>query len=220
MGKEYEIGVEVTVPADPEQVWAAVATGPGLSSWYIGRTDIDDSTVRTAFGSGTMPPAEITTADEPGHFAFRTATAPDGRFQAFEFLVEGRDRSATVLRAVSSGFLPGDDWADEYEAMSHGLSLFFATLVEHLRHFAGRTGTPDTTFGPPIDDWPGAWNDLHDTLGLSATPKPGDVTGDGGTVYFAGPHALALRTPEGLFRYIRGFHGSMVAAHVIFPPAP
>jgi hypothetical protein len=219
MGKEYEIGIEVTVAAGPEQVWEAVATGPGVSSWYIGRTEIDGSTVRTAFGDANMPASAITAADEPEHFAFRTPAAADGRFQAFEFLVEGRDRSATVLRAVSSGFLPGEDWADEYEAMSYGLSLFFATLVEHLGHFAGRAGTPVTAFGPPVDDWATAWEALHRALGLSASPKAGDITRDGGEVFFTNPHSLAIRTPEGLLRYIRGFHGSMVAAHVIFPPA-
>ncbi|MBL7257769.1 SRPBCC family protein [Paractinoplanes lichenicola] len=218
MGKDYEVGFEATVPADPDQVWAAITTGTGVSSWYIGRTDITGSTVRTAFGEAQFPPSTVT-ADTPGRFAHRTGTAPDGRFQAFEFLVEGRDHSATVLRAATSGFLPGDDWADEFEAMGHGLTLFYATLVQYLTHFTGRPGTPITAFGPPVGDWPAAWDALHDALGLSASPKPGDRTRDGGEVFHVNPHTLGFRTPEGLFRYIRGFHGSMVAAHIVFPPA-
>jgi uncharacterized protein YndB with AHSA1/START domain len=219
MGKEYEAHIEVTVPAAPGQVWEAIATGPGVSSWYIGRTEIDESTVRTVFGGGAMPASDITAADEPERFAFRTPTADDGRFQAFEFLVEGREQSGTVLRVAAAGFLPGDDWADEYEAMSYGLELFFATLVQYLNHFPGRAGTPVTVFGPPVDDWTAAWDTLHDTLGLSPSPKPGDIATDGSEVFFANPHTLALRTREGLFRYIRGLNGTMIAAHVIFPPA-
>ncbi|MBM2616092.1 SRPBCC domain-containing protein [Actinoplanes sp. LDG1-06] len=219
MGKEYEVGIETTVPADPEQVWEAITTSAGVSSWYIGRTQVDGSMVRTAFGEIEFPPSTVTAAEPPGHFAYRTETAPDGRFQAFEFLVEGRDRSATVLRVATSGFLPGDDWADEYEAMSHGLELFYATLIEYLGHFAGRSGSSVTAFGPPIGDWSAAWEKLTSALGLSASPKPGDTTGDGGEVFHVSPHTLAFHTEEGLFRYIRGFHGAMVAAHVIFPPA-
>ena len=219
MGKEYEVAIEATVRADPEQVWEAIATSAGVSSWYIGRTEIDGATVRTVFGEAALPSSSVTSDERPGHFAHRTETTPDGRFQAFEFLVEGRDRSATVLRAVASGFLPGDDWADEYEAMGYGLDLFFATLVDCLEYFAGRAGAPVTVFGPPIDDWPAAWARLHDSLGLGATPQPGDLTKDDGQVYFTNPHNLAIRTPDGLHRYIRGFQGGMVVAHVIFPPA-
>ncbi|GID27987.1 SRPBCC family protein [Paractinoplanes brasiliensis] len=219
MGKDYEVHLEATVPADPEQVWDAITTSTGVSSWYIGRTEITGSTVRTAFGPAQFPPSTVTADDRPHHFTHRTETAPDGRFQAFEFLIEGNDHSATVLRAATSGFLPGDDWADEFEAMGHGLTLFHATLVAYLTHFTGRTGTPVTAFGPPIHNWPSAWEKLHHTLGLSRNPEPGDTTHDGGDVYHVNPHTLGLRTPEGLFRYIRGFHGSMVAAHVVFPPA-
>ena len=217
MGKEYEVRHDTTVDATPEQVWDAVATGPGISSWYIGRTDIDGSTVRTAFGDIPMPRTTITSND-PHHFAHRTATAPDGRFQAFDFLIEGRAHAATTLRAVTSGFLPGDDWTDEYEAMRHGTDLFLASLAEHLRHFAGRTATPVTVFGPPVTDWPAAWAALHDTLGLPPAPRPGDRTRDGAHVYHTNPHTLGLRTTGGLHRYLRGFHGTMVAAHTCLDP--
>jgi uncharacterized protein YndB with AHSA1/START domain len=219
MGKDFETHLDATVPASPEQVWDAIATGPGISSWFVGRTEIDGATVRTSFGDDWIPAGTVTTDDRPHHFAYHTDTAPDGRFIAYEYLVEGRDRSATVLRTVTSGFLPGDDWTDEYEAMQYGTELFFATLVEHLRHFPGRTATPVTAFGPPITDWPAAWHTLSDALGLDRDPRPGDATADGGTVYFTNPHTLGIRTPQGLYRYLRGMHGAMVAGHAILDPA-
>jgi uncharacterized protein YndB with AHSA1/START domain len=209
MGKDYDIHLSATVDATPDQIWDAIATGPGISSWFVGRTDIDGDTVRTAFGDGWMPTATITAHDPPHHFAHRSATAPDGRFHAVEHLIEGRDQSGTVLRAVTNGFLPGDDWADEYEAMQYGTQLFFATLVEHLRHFPGQTTTPVTAFGPPVTDWPTTWQRLHTALGLT----DGDDR-----VYFTNPHTLALRTDRGLYRYLRGFHGALVAAHCLTTP--
>ncbi len=32
------IEVEVEVPGTPEEVWAAVATGPGIGSWFVPST--------------------------------------------------------------------------------------------------------------------------------------------------------------------------------------
>jgi hypothetical protein len=119
---------------------------------------------------------------------------------------------------VTSGFLPGDDWADEYEAMRYGTHLFFATLVEQLNRFPGRHATPVTAFGPPVTDWPATWAALHKALGLGPQPQPGDPVPGGGHVYFVNPHTLGLSTPDGLYRYIRGFHGSMVAAHALITP--
>ncbi len=147
-GREFEGVDEITVPATPEQVWDAVATGPGIDSWFMGRNEVEAGTaVRMAFGGYT--PEHAITAWEPGErLAYGSSPAPDGRFIAYEFLIEGRDRSSTVLRMVTSGFLPGDDWADEFEAMQHGGQLFFRTLVEYLTHFPGRTATPVTVFGP------------------------------------------------------------------------
>jgi hypothetical protein len=216
MSKDYETHQQATVDATPEQIWDAIATGPGISSWYIGRTTLDHDQVDTVFGDIRMPTATITTHTPPHHFAYRTPTTADGRFAAHEYLIEGQDHAATVLRSVTSGFLPGDDWAAEYEAMQYGHQLFFHTLVQHLQHFPGRTATPVTAFGPPITDWPAAWTTLHKALGLTPDPRPGDRTADGGEVYFTNPHTLGIRTPDALHRYIRGFHGPMCAAHEIF----
>jgi len=223
MGKDYEIRQEAQVDATPEQVWHAIATGPGISSWFVGRTEVAGSTVRTSFGDDWIPAGTVTAA-EPGHrFAYRSDTADDGRFLANEYLIEGRDRATTVLRAVASGFLPGDDWADEYEAMQFGTQLFFRTLVEYLQHFPGRAATPLTLFSPPVPDWPATWQRLHAELGLDSEPRAGDAVKSDliadGVVYFTNPHTVGVRTADGLYRFIRGLHGGMVLSHSLFGPA-
>jgi uncharacterized protein YndB with AHSA1/START domain len=223
MGKEFESHLDASVPATPEQVWDAVATGPGISSWFVGRTEVDGATVRTSFGDGWIPAGTVTAADEPHRFAYRIGPGTDGRFVAYEYLVEGRAGAATVLRTVTSGFLPGDDWADEFEAMRYGTELFFHTLTEHLRHFAGRHATPATTFGPPVTDWPATWQRLHAALGLGPAPRPGDPVHAelirDGVVSFVNPHALAVRAPHAIYRFLRGFHGSLVVSHALYSPA-
>jgi hypothetical protein len=166
----------------------------------------------------------VTAWDPPHRFAYRTSTAADGRYVAFEFLIEGRAGGRTVLRVVTSGFLPGDDWEAEYEAMTKGGELYFRTLVEYLNHFAGRVATPITAFGPPVGDWERAWAALRGALGLTAPVAEGDpvrFTPDGlarieGVVYFVNPDALGVRTPDALYRFLRGFYGSMIVGHHLF----
>jgi uncharacterized protein YndB with AHSA1/START domain len=208
VGKEFETRLDAEVPATPEQVWDAIATGPGISSWFVGRTEVDGATVRTSFGDGLIPPGAVTVAEEPARFAYGSPEAPDGRFVAYEYLIEARDNAATVLRTVTSGFLPGDDWAAEYEAMQYGTALYFATLVEYLRFFPGRPADVVTVIGPPVDDWDAAWTRLRAGLDID------------GTVYFENPHTLGIRTGGAFFRFIRGLHGGWVASHVLFTPDP
>jgi len=225
MGREFNQTDRVEVPADPEDVWQAIATGPGIDSWFMGSNDVDEAhgTVRQSFG-GFQPTYRISEWEPMRRLAYGNDPAPDGRFVAYEFLIEGRDRSSTVLRMATSGFLPGDDWADEFEAMRFGTEMFFSTLLECLRHFPGRTALPLTVFGPQVTDWPATWQSLRDTLGLPGEVGAGDrvrftsPTGQtvNGEVYFVNKQTLGLRTREALYRFMQGFGGSIIACHSMF----
>jgi uncharacterized protein YndB with AHSA1/START domain len=228
MGHEFEITQRIEVEATPEQVWNAIATGEGVDCWFIGRNRIepgDGGEVRTDFGELAMR-SQVTAWQPPERFAHRSPTGDDGRFIAYEFLVEGRAGSGAVVRLVTSGFLPGDDWHDEYEAMSRGLDTFVRTLAEYLTHFYARPATPVTAFGPPASDWPRAWRTLRQALGLGEHVRPGDpirwtppdAAAVDGTVYLTNPHALGIRTADALYRFLRGFGGQMIASHHLFTP--
>ncbi|MGZ3141244.1 hypothetical protein ACVDFE_04405 [Lentzea chajnantorensis] len=41
MTREFEISKEVEVGGTPEQVWDAIATGPGIDSWFMGPHTVD-----------------------------------------------------------------------------------------------------------------------------------------------------------------------------------
>ncbi|MFE2752675.1 SRPBCC domain-containing protein [Actinosynnema sp. NPDC059335] len=203
----------------PEQVWEAIATGPGIDSWFMGSNEVEPGeVVRQAFGD--YRPAHSITAWEPGkRLAYGGDEEPDGRFVAYEFLIEGRDRGSTVLRMVASGFLPGDDWEDEFEAMLAGGEMFWQTLVTYLRHFAGRTARPVTAFGPPVADWPATWAKLGRKLGLDRAPRTGDevaLDGEPGVVYFANAQTAGIRTDRALYRFFQGIAGFPTAMHHVF----
>ena len=226
MGRPFEQHKQAEVPATPDEVWAAIASGPGINSWFMGRTEVQpgaSGTVRTIIGQ-YAPELDVTAWDPARRFAYRSGEAPDGRFIAYEFLIEGRAGASTVLRTVTSGFLPGDDWADEFEAMTLGGELYFRTLVEYLTYFAGRFAEPVTAFGPPGTTWTSDRARLGRALGLPGGAAPGDragVTADGigsvdGVVYFTNAHAIGVRTPDALYRFMRGFAKPTLAAHHLF----
>jgi uncharacterized protein YndB with AHSA1/START domain len=224
MGKDFTFDETIEVPATPEQVWDAIATGPGIDSWFMGRNEVDAGTaVRQGFGE-YQPDMPVTTWDPPNRLRYTTPTAPDGRFVAFEFLVQGRGVASTVLRVVNTGFLPGDDWADEFEAMTMGSRLFWTTLGTYLTHFAGRFGTPLTVFGPAVDDWTQAWETLGKAMNLAGRPATGDhvtfdVDGIGhvdGEVYLVNDHIIGVRAADAFYRFLKGFHGPLIGSHICF----
>ncbi|WP_214414070.1 SRPBCC family protein [Sphaerisporangium fuscum] len=228
MAHEFELRKQVTLEATPEQVWEAIATGPGLDSWFMGRNEIEPGvggTTRQYFGD--FPVEATVTAWEPAErFAFRGAEGPDGTFMAFEFLVEGRDQGSTVLRLVQSGVL-GDDWEAEYDALRRGWDLYLHTLGQYLAHFPGRhakvvfAARPDAGGGEP------AWDVLSRGLGLTGPVERGDrvrLTPEGldpidGVADYVAPGFLGVRTGDALYRFILGMGDTLVAGHHIFAGA-
>lgn len=211
VGHEFdEAGDELVVPATPEEVWDAIATGPGLDAWFMGRNQVTPGErIHTELG-GFVQDFTITAWQPPERLAFRTPTGEDGSFLALEWLVEGRDGGATVIRTVAHGFIGKDDWADEYEAMTAGGAMYTHTLGEYLTHFRGRRAHPAFTRAPQPGGRTALWATLRAELGLTGTPAVGDVvdlTRAGvpgvrdGVVDYVTPAFLGLRTAGGLHRF-------------------
>ncbi len=232
MPRAWEDRKDVALDASVEQVWEAVATGPGLDSWYMGHSQIEPGvggTVRTEIGGGALE-STVTHWEPPHRFAYRGHASEDGRFLAFEFQIEGQAGGRTLLRLVSSGFLPGDDWEAEYDAMTKGGALYVRTLIAYLTYFRGRTAWPISAYGPPVADWERARQVLTAALGLTVgvaegdpvhcTPAAGLPPIDGVVDYVSADH-LGVRTADALYRFLRGFYGSgVVVAHHMFSARP
>jgi uncharacterized protein YndB with AHSA1/START domain len=225
MGHAFEEHGELEVPASPAEVWTAIATGPGLDAWFMGRNEVRPGaggSIRTDLGDYAQ---EFTvTAWEPERrLGFRTPTGGDGSFLALEWLVEGRDGAATVVRTVASGFIGKDDWEDEYEAMTAGGAVYTHTLVQYLTHFAGRTARPRFVRLPSPGGRDALWSALRAELGFTGTPAVGDVLDlrrlgvpgvTTGVVDYVSPRFLGLRTPGGLHRFFGDEHAC--ADHRLF----
>ena len=226
MPHEFEIRDEITVDATPEQVWEAIATGPGIDAWFMGRNQVEPhqgGTVRMTLG-GYAEEATVTAWEPPRRFAYRSAEGEDGAFMAFEYLIEGRQGGGTVVRLVQSGVLGGDDWQAEYDALRKGWPMYLRTLAQYLAHFPGRTATPISAQGPQQADQDHVWEALKRGLGLTGTVTEGDqvrFTLDGATEHqgvvdsVLYPSFLGVRTSDGLYRFV-GRGGAVGVGHHVF----
>jgi len=226
MGKAWEGRDEADLKATPEQVWQAIATGPGIDSWYMGRSTVEPwlgGAISTDVGPFVMQ--SKVTAWEPGkRLAHRSDETADGRFIAFEYLIEAQEHGSTVLRLVANGFLPGDDWDAEYEAMLRGGQMYFGTLVACLTHFTGRTATPIGAAGPSQLSWTDSLAKLCHAMGLAGEPSvgdrvrftPADLPVIDGVVDFVNADAIGVRPADALYRFVRSLFGPVLAQHHLF----
>lgn len=241
MSTQRRLELEVALDATPDQVWEAIATGPGISSWFV-PTQVEPregGTLKQDFGSGFAVEGQVR-AWQPGRrFAYgRYEPAegspeqpqPEGPDYAFEFLVEGRAGGGTVLRFVQSGFVDADGWEAEYDSFEHGWRLFFANLAAYLAHFAGRPVRNVMMMAFTPLEPPQAWAIFHRALGLSSRPRegervtlrPGGMAPVAGIVDVESPRFLGVRTADALYRFgAEGAAGCGVSAyHYFFGDGP
>ncbi len=198
------IVADIEVVGTPEEVWAAIATGPGISAWYVPH-EIEECTGGTmfaSFGPGMDVVGRVAAWEPPNRVVFDAGEGADGL--AFEWMVEAHAGGTCVVRLVNSGFGSGQEWDDQYDAMAEGWRLFMFNLQLHLEHFCGRAATaalPMATWDVPRT---AAWDVLTQRLGIDARPSVGDTVDirlpDGlgltGTVADAGEHSISLVLAE------------------------
>ena len=175
MAHEFEIARDIEVDASPEQVWEAIATGPGWDSWFMGRNEIEPregGAVRWSIGGFTAE-STVTAWDPPRRFVSTGTEGPDGSMHRFDYRIDEREGGGSTIRYVHSGML-GGDWEAEYEAMSEGDPMYLAKLAEYVTYFSGRFATPIDTHGPNVPDRERALETFRRALGLPGSVAEGD----------------------------------------------
>jgi uncharacterized protein YndB with AHSA1/START domain len=224
MAHPFEINLDTTVPATPEEVWDAVTRGPQIDSWFMGRNEVEP---RQGGASRMEHPgftieSTVTAWQPPTRFELRTPEDPDGGFHVFEYRIEAAGPGARV-HWNHSGALTGDAWEAEYTAMGEGDPMYFRKLAEYLTYFRGRVATPIDAFGPNQGSSLTAASFLE-ALGLDAMPSADERVAlplDGldpidGVVDEASRSFLGVRTDEAMYRFIAGFEGTPMVGHHVF----
>lgn len=172
-GKRW-VEMEVEVPGTPEEVWEAIATGEGVSSWFV-RTAFSPAEGRPTqltsdFGPGMEGVAQITQWDPPHAFAAESKDLGDtGPMVATEWTVEAREGGMCVVRLVHSLFADGDQWDNQLESWEQGWPWFFQILRLYLGHFRGQPCASFRLMGVGPEPASATWEKLCDELGLRDT---------------------------------------------------
>lgn len=182
------IDIEIEVPGTPEQVWDAIATGPGVTSW-MHPTEIEPRAGgRYAYdmGGGMNDSGTVTDWSSPRRFATEGVEwtphqdAPAAKL-ATEWLVEARDGGSCVVRLVMSGFGMGEAWDNEIQGMSDGMRASLRSLRVYLTHFAGQYGTWMNASGHAEGDSEHAWQAFLWAVGVTDVSVGATTTTGNGT---------------------------------------
>jgi uncharacterized protein YndB with AHSA1/START domain len=203
------IDVQVEVSGTPEQVWEAIATGPGLTAWFVPAEVEEREGGRVAFdfGSGIQGSGVVTAWEPPNRFAYEERDwSPGAPPLATEFLVETRAGGTCVVRVVSSLFTDSADWDDHLEQMQDGWTLYFRNLQLYVTQFPGERCATILVSGsasPPQDE---AWTAMAQALGIAEASEGERVSTAPGAPAFAGAvewvgrtvphHGVMLRSDE------------------------
>jgi uncharacterized protein YndB with AHSA1/START domain len=165
------VQAEAEVPGTPEEVWRAIATGPGISSWFV-PTEVEERSggaVTSNFGPGMGSVSEITEWDPPRRFAAdsRDDMGPDDPTVATEWIVEARDGGTCTVRVVHRWFTEKDDWDEQFTGTVYGWLAFFRILRLYLTHFRDQPGAVAQIMGVAAGETrEAAWAKLTGSLGI------------------------------------------------------
>jgi uncharacterized protein YndB with AHSA1/START domain len=166
------IQVEVEVPGTPEEVWQAIATGPGISAWFVPAKVEEEGgkpvAVTLTFGPGMESRSVVTAWDPPRLFAREAdGWAPGSPPIATELSVEARAGGLCLVRVVNSLFASTDDWDKQLEGAESGWPGIFRVLRIYLTHFRGLRSAMLQVMAPVAGTKVEAWAALSAALGLA-----------------------------------------------------
>jgi uncharacterized protein YndB with AHSA1/START domain len=199
----YRLEFSVEVPGTPEQVWQAIATAQGMSSWFL-PTELEErqgGSLHFTMGEDMGSDGEVTGWDPPRRLVYEEdwATLMGKDPEALspltsEFLVEARSGGTCVVRVTSSGFGTGADWESEWwETLGPGWMPFFDNLRLYLSHFPGQEATLMETTATHAGDAGALWSTLRDALGLGEAGTTVEARGLTGTVERVGELQALVR---------------------------
>jgi len=178
------IAVETEVPGTPEEVWQAIATGPGLTAWFV-PSQVDgrkQGSMVMNFGPGMESTAEIQEWDPPRRFTAenKAGMGPGSPAMATEWTVEAKGGGTCRVRVVHSWFASTDEWDRQFEDVEKGWPAFFRILERYLAHFRGQqcTQVQLMAFAPGPKEK--AWSELTRSLGLAGAKVGQSVKASGG----------------------------------------
>jgi uncharacterized protein YndB with AHSA1/START domain len=130
--------IEIEVPGTPEEVWQAIATGPGITSWFV-PTELEErvgGSVLFHLDEEVQSAGTVTAWSPPHRLVYEEPDwNPPAPPLATEHVVEASSGAMCRVRIVSSLFTGSDEWDDQLETMDTGWRPFFDILRLVLTHY-------------------------------------------------------------------------------------
>ena len=188
-GHRY-VEAQAEVPGTPEEVWRAIATGPGISSWFVpSRVEERVGGVASAnFGPGMESSATITTWDPPRRLALesRDDMGPGSPAVASEWTVECLSGATCIVRVVHRWFADTDEWDSQFEQLEQGWPSFFRILRIYLTHYRGLPGASLQAMAMTSEPVSRAWTSVLEELGIPGALETQHVKARATAPAFAG----------------------------------
>jgi uncharacterized protein YndB with AHSA1/START domain len=192
--------IEFEVAGTPEEVWRAIATGPGVSSWFV-PTEFEERdgkpvAVKLGFGPGMEARSEITAWNPPRMYA-STADGwlPGSPPIVGEWHVEARAGGVCVVRIVQSLFASTDDWDMQLEAAAVAMASFIKVLQIQMAHFRGQPMATHHLQAPSTGTDAEGWDLLTSALGLRGMKVGQRFTAPAGVPMLSGVVEYATENP-------------------------
>ncbi len=218
--------VEFEVPGTPEEVWQAIATGPGLSSWFVPaefeERDGKPVTMKLNFGQGLQPCAAITAWDPPRSYAGEGEVYGGGSPPvATEWTIEARSGGVCLVRMVHSLFASTDEWDNQLEGAESGWAGFLNILRLYLTHFRGQRAAIMQITTPIATTEAEGWEALTAALGVAGVDVGQRWATDAGASPLAGVVELVTENPyDALLRIDEPGPGIAALGAATYPGGP
>jgi uncharacterized protein YndB with AHSA1/START domain len=201
--------ISFELAGSPEQVWDAIATANGISSWFL-PTEMEEregGAFCMYMGDHASSAGTVTGWDPPHRLVIEepdwaTLTGHDPASvtpMITEFVVEARSGGMCTLRVVTSAFGRGEGWEQEFfTSMETYWRPYFDNLRRYLTSFPGQKVTSLSTSADVPGSVDGVWEALRRSLGARTVGQGVEVRGLTGRIERIGgppgPHELLLRS--------------------------
>jgi uncharacterized protein YndB with AHSA1/START domain len=184
------IASEVVVPGTDAEVWQAIATGPGVSSWFVPAVfeekDGKPAAMQLTFGPGMAPRSAITAWDPPRMYAAQGDGWGGSPPMTITWHVDPRADGTCRLRVVNSLVASDETWDALLIASAQTWPGFFRILQQYMTHFRGQPAALVQCVAPVSGSEAEAWDAFTTALGLHAVrvgekwTAPADAPAAGG----------------------------------------
>jgi uncharacterized protein YndB with AHSA1/START domain len=194
------VHVEVEVSGTPDEVWQAIATGPGISAWFVpAKFELGDgqpTALTLDFGSGIVSTSTVTAWAPPHRWSAQSnGWLPGSPPIANEWTIDARADGTCLVRVAHSLVASSGDWDSQLEGTEAGWPAFLRTLQLYLRHFRGQRSAVMKCMLPVAATEAQAWATLTSALGLKGLHVGQHGAAPAGVPAFSGVVEYAHEAP-------------------------